>query len=290
MAVPAPPGSVTPGNAASPVVYSGPPATIPQTASTNDSPIPAGAAVASTNEPTSKTNGTKSIASVSGTKSISSVNNAPISNTNPPVRSSACGTSPSPSPFDLHIKSGIKLNAAAGTKARPANNTIFNNATSSNSDPSATKVMGSKKRQREKKKKNSTPDDGIKAPPVLAPIIYQEYDGLHVYTAEEDRAYKRAQELEASHYFYPVYTFAPGPETAPTQAVSEPPTPKPLAPHRITPQTPRMSRLEKEAAKVARNTPKTVSILPTSLPKIVEADQAPTASIPPVPDPLEPTI
>jgi len=49
-------------------------------------------------------------------------------------------------------------------------------------------------------------------------------------------------------------------------------------------------RATKEAAKVARNTPKAVSILPTPLPQVVEADQAPTAGIPPVPDPLEPTI
>ena len=51
-----------------------------------------------------------------------------------------------------------------------------------------------------------------------------------------------------------------------------------------------MSRLEKEAAKNARNTQKTVSISPTLLPKIVEANQAPTAGPPPVPDPLEATI
>ena len=123
---------------------------------------------------------------------------------------------------------------------------------------------------------------------MLAPIIYHEYDGPHVYTAEEDREYKRAQELEASNYFYPVYTFAVGPEAAPTQAVSEPPTPKPLAPRRITPQTPRMSRLAKEAAKFARNTPKAVSIKPSSLPKIVEADQAPIAGIHPCLTPLNP--
>ena len=51
-----------------------------------------------------------------------------------------------------------------------------------------------------------------------------------------------------------------------------------------------MSRLEKEATKNAHNTPKTVSISPTPLPKIVKADQAPTAGIPPVPEPLEPPI
>jgi len=281
VAVPAPPGSVTPGNAASPVVYSGSPATIPQTASTNDSPIPAGAAAASTNEPTSKTN---------GTKRISSVKNAPISNINPPVQASACGTSPSPSPFDLPVKSGIKLNAAAGTKARPANNTIFTGDTSSDPVLSATKVKGSKKRQREKKKKNLTTDDGIISPPVLPPITYVIYDAPNVFTAKDNRAYHRDQELKNSKYSHYVHTFAVGPEAAPTQAVSEPPTPKPLAPRRITPQTPRMSRLAKKAAKFARNTPKAVSIKPTSLPKIVEADQAPTAGIPPVPDLLKPAI
>jgi len=51
-----------------------------------------------------------------------------------------------------------------------------------------------------------------------------------------------------------------------------------------------MSRLDKEAAKNARNTPKAVSISPTFLPQVVEADQALTAGISPVPDPLEPTI
>jgi len=129
---------------------------------------------------------------------------------------------------------------------------------------------------------------------VLAPIIYQEYDGPHVYTAEEDRAYKHAQELEASNYFHPAYTFATGPEAAPTLDGSEPSTPesptRTRSTRRRTPPTPPMSRLAKEAAKVARNTPKTISILSTPLPKIVEADQAPTAGIPPVPDPLEPTI
>jgi len=51
-----------------------------------------------------------------------------------------------------------------------------------------------------------------------------------------------------------------------------------------------MSRLEKEAAKNARHIPKTVSISSPPLPKIVKADQALTAGIPPVPEPLEPPI
>jgi len=52
-----------------------------------------------------------------------------------------------------------------------------------------------------------------------------------------------------------------------------------------------MSRLAKEAAKNARNTPKAVytSLAPLPLPQVVEAEQAPTTGIPPVPDPLEPT-
>jgi len=95
VALPAPSAGITPGSAASPVVYSVSPATIPQAASTNDSPIPAGAAAASTNDP----------------KSISSVVSTPLSGRNP----CACGTSPTPSPFDRLVKSGIKLTAAAGT-------------------------------------------------------------------------------------------------------------------------------------------------------------------------------
>jgi len=80
--------------------------------------------------------------------------------------------SPSLSPVDRPVKSGIKPNAAAGTKAQPANNTIFSGDPSSDPVLSATKVKGSKKRQREKKKKNLTTDDGIIAPPVLPPITY----------------------------------------------------------------------------------------------------------------------
>jgi len=233
-----------------------------------------GAAAASTNDP----------------KSISSINSTPLSGRNP----CACGTSPSPSPFERPVESGIKLNVAAGTKAQPANNTIFTGYTSSDPALSATKVKGSKKRMREKKKKNLTADDGINAPPVLAPFTYPRYryDAPFVLTAKEDRAYRYAQKLKASKYFHHVYTFATGPEAAPTLDGSEPSTPEPLthAPRRITPQTPCMSRLEKEAAKNARNTPKAGSISPTLLPQVVEADQAPTAGIPPVPDTLEPTI
>ena len=284
MALPAPSAGVTPGNAASPVVYSVSPATIPQAASTNDLPIPAGASAASTNESTSKIN---------DPKRISSVNDTPLSNTNPPVQASACGTSPSPSPFDCPVKSGIKLNAAAGTKARPANNTIFTGDTSSNPGLSTTKVKGSKKRQREKKKKNLTTDDGIMAPPVRAPTVYQEYDGLNVFTAEEDRAYKYAQKLKETNYFHPTYTSAIGPEAAPTPDGSEPSTSTPRTrSRRLTPPPPPMSWLAKEAAKNARNTPKAVktSLAPLPLPQVVEAEQASTTGIPPVPDPLEPTI
>jgi len=202
--------------------------------------------------------------------------------------------SPSPSPVNRPVKSGIKPNAAAGTKAQPANNTISSGDTSFDPVLSATKVKGSKKRQREKKKKNRTTDDGIYAPPVLAPFTYprNRYDAPFVLTAQEDRAYKHAQQLKASGYFHYVHTFATSPEAAPTLDGSEPSTPKPHAPapRRITPQTPRMSRLEKEAAKNARNTPKAVSISPTFLPQVVEADQTLTAGISPVPDPREPTI
>jgi len=164
VALPAPSAGVTPGNAASPVVYSVSPAAIPQAASTNDSPILAGAAAASTNNP----------------KSISSVVSTPLSSRKP----CACWTSPTPSPVDRLVKSGIKLTAAAGTKARPANNTIFTDDTSSNPGLSTTKAKRSKKRLREKKKKNLPTDDGIKAPPVLAPSTDHE-----ILTAEEERAY-----------------------------------------------------------------------------------------------------
>jgi len=289
VALPAPPGGVTPGNAASPVVDSASPATISQAASTNDSPIPVGASAASTNDPKSNS------------KSISSIDSTSLSGSYP----CECGTSPSPSPVDLPVKSGIKLNAAAGTKAQPANHTISSGDTSSDPVLSATKVKGSKKRQREKKKKertlkrqrekkkkNLTTDDGIISPPVLPSITYVVYNAPDVFTAKDNRAYFRDQELKNSQYFHHVYTFAPGPEAAPALDGLEPSNHKPLAPapRRITPQTPRMSRLEKEAAKNARNTPKTVSISPTPLPKSVKADQTLTAGIPPVPEPLEPPI
>jgi len=71
VALPAPPGGVTPGNAASPVVYSVSPATIPQAAPTNDLPIPVGATAASTNEFTSKINDPKSISADESTSKIS---------------------------------------------------------------------------------------------------------------------------------------------------------------------------------------------------------------------------
>ena len=126
----------------------------------------------------------------------------------------------------------------------------------------------------------------------LAPIIYQVYDGPNVFTAKDIRAYKYAHHLKKTKYFYPTYACAIGPEAAPTLDGSEPPTPKPLTrvPRQHPPQTPRMGRLEKKAAKIARNTPKTGSISPTPLPQVVETEQAPTTGIPPVPVPLEPTI
>jgi len=113
------------------------------------------------------------------------------------------------------------------------------------------------------------------------------------YTYAELRKYREEMEMALTGYCYALLPESPLGVSTPTQAVSEPSTPKPLThvPRRITPQTPpSMSRLAKEAAKVARNTPKAVSILPTPLPQVVEADQAPTAGILPVPDPLEPTI
>jgi len=258
------------------------------------------ASATSTNEPKSNS------------KSISSIDRTSLSGSYP----CECGTSPSPSPVDLPVKSGIKPNAAAGTKIQPANNTISSSDTSSDPVLSATKGKRSKKRLREKKKKNLTTDVGITAPPVLAPRTDHEsltaeeeldyvasglapftyprnrYDAPFVPTDKENRAYKRAHELKNSQYFHHVYTFATGPEAAPALDGLKPSTHKPLAPapRRITPQTPRMSRLEKEAAKNARNTPKAVSTSPTPLPKIVEADQTLTAGIPPVPEPLEPPI
>jgi len=259
-----------------------------------------GESAASTNDPKSNS------------KSISSIDRTPLSGSYP----CECGTSPSPSPVDLPVKSGIKPNAAAGTKAQPANNTIFTGDPSSNPDLSTTKGKRSKKRLREKKKKNLTTDVGIKAPPVLAPgtdhkpLTAEEeldyvasrlapftyprnrYDAPFVLTAKDNRAYHRDQELKNSKYSHYVHPLTTGPEAAPTLDGSEPSPHKPStpAPRLTKPQTPRMSRLEKEAAKNARHTPKTVSISPTPLPKIVKADQAPTAGIPPAPEPLEPPI
>jgi len=134
--------------------------------------------------------------------------------------------SPSSSPVDPPVKSGINPNAAAGTKAQPANNTIFSGDPSSDPVLSATKVKGSKKRQREKKKKNLTTDDGIIAPPVLPSITYVVYDAPHVFTAKDNRAYHCDQELKNSKYSHYVHTFATGPEAAPTLDGSEPSTPK----------------------------------------------------------------
>ena len=98
--------------------------------------------------------------------------------------------------------------------------------------------------------------------------------------------------MTLGEYTYALLPESPIDEFTPTQDVSGPATPKPLTrvPRQCPPPTPRMGRLEKEAAKNARNAPKTVSRLPPPLPQVVEADQAPTAGIPPVPDPLEPTI
>jgi len=112
------------------------------------------------------------------------------------------------------------------------------------------------------------------------------------YTYAELRKYREEMEMALTGYCYALLPESPIDVSTPTQAVSEPSTPKPLThvPRRRTPPTPPMGRLAKEAAKVARNTPKAVSILLTPLPQVVKADQAPTAGIPPVPDPLEPTI
>jgi len=99
-------------------------------------------------------------------------------------------------------------------------------------------------------------------------------------------------EMAYTGYTYALLPESPTDEAAPSLDGTEPSTHKPFtpAPRLIKPPTPCMSRLEKEAAKNARHTPKTVSISPTPLPKIVKADQAPTAGIPPVPEPLEPPI
>ena len=112
------------------------------------------------------------------------------------------------------------------------------------------------------------------------------------YTNAEICTYREEMEMAYTGYTYALLPESPTDEAAPSLDGSEPSTHKPStpAPRLSKPQTPRMSRLEKEAAKSARHIPKTVFISPTPLPKIVEADQATTAGIPPVPDPLEPTI
>ena len=274
VALPAPFAGGTPGNAASPVVYSVFPATIPQTSLTNDSLLPAGAAAASTNDPKS-ISADESTSKINNLKRISSI---PTSTDKSTFENPGALFNPSNAAVDRLIKSGIKLTAAAGTKARPAKSTIFTDDTSSNPGLSTTKGKRSKKRLREKKKKNLPTDDGIKAPPVLAPntdhaiptaeegraymesrlelLPYQVYDGPNVITAQEDRAYKRAQRLQKTGCFHPTYIFAIGPEAAPTPGGSEPftSTPHTRSPRQPTPPTPRMSRLAKEAAKNARNT------------------------------------
>ena len=112
------------------------------------------------------------------------------------------------------------------------------------------------------------------------------------YTYAEIHKYRDEMEMARGGYWYALLPESPIDVSTPTQVISEPSTPRPLAHvlRRITPQTPRMSWLEKEAAKNARNTPKAVSISPTFLPQVVEADQALTVGISPLPDPLEPTI
>jgi len=150
-------------------------------------------------------------------------------------------------------------------------------------------VKKSKTRLRENKKsKKQAPEAKDNSSDTLLGTLFPLAD----YTDAEIRKYREEMYMARGGYWYALLPESPTDVSTPTQVISEPSTHKPLtpAPRRIKPQTPPMSRLEKEAAKNARNTPKTVSISPTLLPKIVEADQAPTAGIPPVPEPLEPTI
>jgi len=142
------------------------------------------------------------------------------------------------------------------------------------------------KKQASEAKVNSSED-----PPTIYYNPYPEYSNPDICTAKEDRAYKDAKRLAETKYFYPMYSYPIGPEVAPTPDVSGTSAPKPRtlsSCSRLPPRTPRMSRLEKEAAKNARNTPKTVSISPAPLPQAVEAEPAPTTGIPPMPVPLDP--
>jgi len=112
-------------------------------------------------------------------------------------------------------------------------------------------------------------------------------------TAAENHNYNYSEKLRRFGHFHRTYPVDTGLKDAPTLDGSKPSTPTSFThvSRRLTPQTPRMSRLEKEAAKNARGRKKKVSILiPPLCPQIVEADQAPPAGIKLVPDPLEPTI
>jgi len=314
-------------------------------ASTNDSPIsqPTGAAAASTND-------------------------SPISQ---PTGAAAASMNESTSKAWLHVdrpvKPGIKLIAAAGTKALPVqipDSPVSTHNTSPNLGRSEEKPKESKAKMRENEKSeapqviieesvketpkgtkkskarmrenkklktpsseakpnNTSPTppttaDGIKAPPMLAPIIYPIYSTPDIFTAKEDRAYQDATALKETEYFYEPYQYT---EVTSTQVVSEPPKPLARSYRCPPPQTSRMSHLEKEAVKNARNTPKAVSNPPVpfssptaieseqtptagipsvralstptasfSIPIAVEAEQAPTTGMPPVPVPLDPAI
>jgi len=175
VALPASVAGVTPCNAASPVVESVPPPSVPRTSSTNYKPIVSSA--------TSSTNDPKSISK----EGFSSVEGTPLAGSYP-----WCGTSPSTSPVDRPVKSGIKQNAASGTKARPANSTIFNGDTSSDPGLSTTKVKGSKKRQRENKKlKKLASEAKVNSPGANPDPIYDNpyvtYDDPNVLTTHRRR-------------------------------------------------------------------------------------------------------
>jgi len=290
------PAGITPFDAVAPAVPFVSPPVLSRAASTNDSPIPqpTGTAAASTNESTSKTwpyvdrlakPGIKLIAAA-GTKAL------PVQTPDSPV--STNNTSPTLGraegmpkvTIEESVKEMPKVTIEESAKEMPQ----VTIEESVNETPKAT-IKKSKERMRANKKSKKQASEAKVNSPEDRPTIYynpyQEYSNPEILTAKEDRAYRHAKDIMKTGHFYEPYHYA---EVAPTPDVPGPSSAKPRTlSSRLPPQTPPMSRLEKEAAKIARNTPKTVLTLPAPLPQAVEAEQAPTTGVPPVPVPLDPS-
>jgi len=310
-----PPAGVTPFNAVARSVPSVPPSALRRraVASTNDSPIsqPSGATSQhSTNDsPISQPTGAASQHSTSkftsrtrlyvvrGSRLVASGINPRANRTAPPAQTSnntvfTNNTSPNLKQVEFSPNVTIEESPNVTIEESPnvtieesPNVTIKESPNVTIEEPPNVTIKKSKTRLRENKKsKKQASEAKDNSSDTLLPWAN--------YTYAELRSYRDEMEMAFTGYTYALLPESPIDEFTPTQDVSGPPTPKPLThvPRQRPPPTPRMGRLEKEAAKIARNTPKTVSILPTPLPQVVEAEQAPTTGIPPVPDPLEPTI